>query len=117
VSGAPSPLSAMPKGYGDCSTKNKAARILADTPRAISPCMRRSFIDRQYSPSTGKDRREWEIILEELTCMGLIVKKEHVSDGCCALLWLLHVVSILSQSCCCFHAVPFASAAFVWFSL
>jgi hypothetical protein len=38
--------------------------------------MRRSFIDRQYSPSTGMDHSEWEIILKELTLMGYIVKKE-----------------------------------------
>jgi hypothetical protein len=45
------------------------------------PRMRRSFMDRQYSPSTGMDRSEWEITLEELTRMGLIVKREPVSDG------------------------------------
>jgi hypothetical protein len=38
-------------------------------------------MDRQYSPSTGMDRSEWEITLEELTRMGLIVKREPVSDG------------------------------------
>jgi hypothetical protein len=27
------------------------------------------------------DRSKWEIILEELTRMGFIVKREHVSDG------------------------------------
>jgi hypothetical protein len=40
----------------------------------MSPHMRRSFIDRQYSPSTGMDRSKWEVILEELMCMGYIVK-------------------------------------------
>jgi hypothetical protein len=33
-------------------------------------------MDRWYSPSTGMGRSEWEIILEELTRMGYIVKKE-----------------------------------------
>jgi hypothetical protein len=47
---------------------------------AISPRMRRSFVDRQYSPSTGMDQSEWEIILEELTRMGYIVKKKPDSD-------------------------------------
>jgi hypothetical protein len=51
-------------------------QILLDAPRAVSPLMWRSFIDRQYSPSTGMDRSEWEIILEEIICMGYIVKKE-----------------------------------------
>jgi hypothetical protein len=40
-----------------------------------------SFVDRQYSPSTGIDQSEWEIILMELTRMGYIVKKEPESDG------------------------------------
>jgi hypothetical protein len=40
-----------------------------------------SFVDKQYSPSTGMDQSEWEIILKELTRMGYIVKKEPNSDG------------------------------------
>jgi hypothetical protein len=43
--------------------------------------MRRSFVDRQYLPLTGMDLSEWEIILDELTRMGYIVKKEPNSDG------------------------------------
>jgi hypothetical protein len=50
-------------------------------PGAISPHMQRSFVDRQYLPSTGMDLSEWEIILDELTRMGYIVKKEPNSDG------------------------------------
>jgi hypothetical protein len=42
--------------------------------------MRWSFIDRKYSPSTGMDQSEWEINLEELTRMGLILKKEPVCN-------------------------------------
>jgi hypothetical protein len=38
-------------------------------------------VDRQYSPSTDMDRSEWEIILEELTHMGYIIKKEPDSDS------------------------------------
>jgi hypothetical protein len=56
-------------------------RILADATGAVSPSMRWSFVDRQYSPSIGMEWSEWEIILEELTRMGLLVKKEPVSDG------------------------------------
>jgi hypothetical protein len=48
---------------------------------AISSRMRRLFVDRQYSPSTGTDQSEWEIILEELTCMSYIIKREPDSDG------------------------------------
>jgi hypothetical protein len=47
--------------------KTKVARILANASEAISPRMRRSFVDRQYSRSTGMDWSEWELILEELT--------------------------------------------------
>jgi hypothetical protein len=49
--------------------KNKVVQILADASRVISPRMRHSFVDRQYSPSTGMDRSEWEIILGELIRM------------------------------------------------
>jgi hypothetical protein len=43
--------------------------------------MRRLFIDRQYSPSTGMDLSESEIILDERTRICYIVKKEPDSDG------------------------------------
>jgi hypothetical protein len=43
--------------------------------------MRRSFVGRQYSPSTVMDQSEQEIILGELTRMGLVVKIEPISDG------------------------------------
>jgi hypothetical protein len=61
--------------------KNKAMRILADAAGAISPRMRRSFVHRQYSPSTNMDHSEYEIILEELIRMGFLVKHEPVSEG------------------------------------
>jgi hypothetical protein len=61
--------------------EKKAAQILAAAPGAISPHMRRSFVYRQYSPLTGLDQSEWEIILEELTRMSYIVKEEPDSDG------------------------------------
>jgi hypothetical protein len=73
--------SAPPRGYGRGSARDRATWILANATRVVLPRMRQSFVDRQYSPSTGMDQSEWEISLEELTCMGLIVKKESVSDG------------------------------------
>jgi hypothetical protein len=82
VDDAPRSSSAPPRGRGLDSAKNKAARILSAAPRAISLCMWRSFIDRQYSPLTSMDQSEWEVILEELTRMGYIIKQEHDSgDG------------------------------------
>jgi hypothetical protein len=61
--------------------KEKVAWILLDASGAISPRMRCSFIDRQYSPSTGMDRSEWEISLGELIRMGFLVKQELVREG------------------------------------
>jgi hypothetical protein len=75
------PSSAPAKGCSVGSTKNEAAQILADALGVILPRMRCSFIDRQYLPLTGMHQSEWEIILEELTRMGLIVKKEPISNG------------------------------------
>jgi hypothetical protein len=77
----PGSSNAPPRGRGKCSAKNKATQILSGAPGAISLRMWRSFVDRQYSPSTGMDLSEWEIILDELTRMGYIVKKEPDSDG------------------------------------
>jgi hypothetical protein len=54
---------------------------MADAARAVSPRMRCSFVDRQYSPSTGMDRSEWEMILGELVHMGFLVKHEPVREG------------------------------------
>jgi hypothetical protein len=61
--------------------KNKVVQILADASRVISPRMRHSFVDRQYSPSTSMDRSEWEIILGELIHMGFLEKLDPISEG------------------------------------
>jgi hypothetical protein len=74
------PSFALPRGYGGGSVRNKAMRILSDAPGVVSPCMRRSFVDRRYLPSTSMDPSEWEIILEECTHMGYIVKQEPVDE-------------------------------------
>jgi hypothetical protein len=52
------------RGHGKYSVKNKATQILFAAPGAISPRMRRSFVVKQYSPSTRMDLSEWEIILD-----------------------------------------------------
>jgi hypothetical protein len=56
---APRPSNAQPRGRRrGCekySVKSKATQILSATLKVISPCMRRLFVDRQYSPSTGMD--------------------------------------------------------------
>jgi hypothetical protein len=43
--------------------------------------MKHLFVDRQYSPLTGMDWSEWEIILEEHTRIGFLVKQEPVSES------------------------------------
>jgi hypothetical protein len=50
------PSFAPPRGCGGGSVKNKVVLILTDMPGAILPRMRRSFVDRQYSPSIGIDQ-------------------------------------------------------------
>jgi hypothetical protein len=75
------PSNILPKGHEKGSVKRKAAQILSGAPTTISPRMRKSFENTQYSPSSGMGLSEWEIILEGLTRMGYIVKKEPDSDG------------------------------------
>jgi hypothetical protein len=77
VGGAPGSSFAPQCGCGGDFVKNKVVRILADAPGVILPRMKHSFVDRQYSPSTGMDRSEWEIILEELILMGFLVKQAY----------------------------------------
>jgi hypothetical protein len=73
------------RGHGGGSANDKVTRILADskmrTSSDISPRIKRSFVERRYSPSTGMDRSEWEIIVEQLLIMGLNVKEEVVSEN------------------------------------
>jgi hypothetical protein len=42
----PRPSNTLSRGHGKYSTKNKATQILSAAPGAISPRMRRSFVDR-----------------------------------------------------------------------
>jgi hypothetical protein len=82
---APERSSIGKKSHGGSSMKDKAMKILADsevgTSDNISPRIKRSFVERRYSPSIGKDRSEWEIILEQLLIIGLIEKEEVVSEN------------------------------------
>jgi hypothetical protein len=68
------------KGCGGGSARNKASRILSDAPRDISPRMKRPFVNRSYSPLTGMDISEWEMILEQLIIMGYVVKEVPASE-------------------------------------
>jgi hypothetical protein len=80
LSDAAGPPNIKSKGHRSSFANRKAVQILSTAPRMILPHMRRSFVDRRYSPSTGMGVSEWEIILVELIHMRYIVKKEHDSD-------------------------------------
>jgi hypothetical protein len=75
--------SILKKNHGYGSMKDKAAKILADSEARtfgdLPPRTRDSFLESRYSPSTGMDHSEWEIIFE-LLAMGLIVNQDAVSD-------------------------------------
>jgi hypothetical protein len=62
---------------GCSSAKEKAAKILAASEARTSGDLPPRIRD-SYSP--GMECSEWEIILEQLLAMGLIVKQEVVSD-------------------------------------
>jgi hypothetical protein len=74
----------LKKNRGCGSVKDKVVKILAASEAGtfgdLPPRTRDSFLERRYSPSTGMESNEWEIILEQLLVMGLIVKHEVVSD-------------------------------------
>jgi hypothetical protein len=52
------PSSSPPIGFGGSFVRDRAAQVLEDAPGAILPRMRWSFVDRQYSPSTGMNQSE-----------------------------------------------------------
>jgi hypothetical protein len=58
------PSSTPPKSYGGGSGRKRVAQILSNEVRDVSPCMKRSFAEGRYSPSTSMDRSEWKILLE-----------------------------------------------------
>jgi hypothetical protein len=72
-------------------------------PEAILPRMRRCFVDRRYSPSTGMGLSEWELIFDELIRMGYIVKKN------------LIVITVNESFVVCRDVVSSCSFAFVRF--
>jgi hypothetical protein len=78
---APRTSNIKSKSRGSGSAKREAALILSATPGTISLHMRRLFVDRRYSPLIGMDLSDWEVILDELTHMGYIVKEEPTSDN------------------------------------
>jgi hypothetical protein len=41
--------------------------------------IRQSFKDDRYSPSTGLEEREWQIILEQFIASGVVVKNDVIN--------------------------------------
>jgi hypothetical protein len=66
------------RGHGRGSMNIKANRALLDVEAGASdelpPLVRQSFKDGRYSPSTGMEEREWQIMLEQFIVMGVVVK-------------------------------------------
>jgi hypothetical protein len=81
LNNAPRPSNVLQKGHRMGFANEKLAQILSNALGAVSLRMRRPFVDKWYSPSTGMEPSEWEIILHELTRMSYIIKKEPNSDG------------------------------------
>jgi hypothetical protein len=60
--------------------KIKTDRVLLDAEaRAfdeLPSLVKQSFKDGRYSPSTGMEEWEWQIMLEQFIAMGVVVKDE-----------------------------------------
>jgi hypothetical protein len=47
--------------------------------RELPPIVKQSFQEGHYSPSTGMEMSEWQIMLEQFIAMGVVVKEEVVN--------------------------------------
>jgi hypothetical protein len=60
-----------------------ADRVLLDVEAGDSDelplLVRQSFKDGRYSPSTGMEEREWQIMLEQFIAMSVVVKDEVIN--------------------------------------
>jgi hypothetical protein len=45
----------------------------------LQPIVKQSFQEGCYSPSTGMEMSEWQIMLEQLIAMGVVIKEEDVN--------------------------------------
>jgi hypothetical protein len=77
---ARAPRSASARGHGRKSTKAMADQALIDigagTSDELPLVIRQSFKDGRYSPSTGMEEIEWQIMLEQFVASGVVVKDE-----------------------------------------
>jgi hypothetical protein len=74
------PCLASVRGHEQGSAKVKTDRVLLDVDVGgfdeLSLAIRQSFKDGHYSPSTGMEEREWQIMLEQFIASGVVVKNE-----------------------------------------
>jgi hypothetical protein len=75
--------SASVRGHGRGSTKAMANWVLIDvgagTSNELPLVIRQSFKDDRYSPSTGMEEIEWQIMLEQFVASGVVVKDEIIN--------------------------------------
>jgi hypothetical protein len=71
------------RGHRRGSAKVRTNRVLLDVEAGASDklplLVRQSFKDGRYSPSTGMEQREWQIMLEQFIVMGVDVKDEVIN--------------------------------------
>jgi hypothetical protein len=72
--------SASQNSRGHGSAKAKDRKILLDSEAGTSGALPRriqsSFLEGRYTPSTGMDISEWQVIFEQFVDMGIIIKSE-----------------------------------------
>jgi hypothetical protein len=72
--------SASTRGRGQKSVKAMADQALIDvgvgTSDELPLVIRQSFKDGRYSPSTGMEEIEWQIMLEQFVASGVVVEDE-----------------------------------------
>jgi hypothetical protein len=63
--------------------KVRADRVLLDAEAAgsdkLPPLVKHSFKEGRYSPSTGMEEIEWQIILEQFIVVGVVIKDEVIN--------------------------------------
>jgi hypothetical protein len=74
------PHSASVRGHGQKSVKAMVDQDVIDIGAGTSDELplvnRQSFKDGRYSPSTGMEEMEWQIMLEQFVASGVVVKDE-----------------------------------------
>jgi hypothetical protein len=90
------PHSASVRRHGQKSVKAMVDQAVIDigagTSEELPLVNRQSFKDGRYSPSTGMEEMEWQIMLEQFVASGVVVKDEIIdidSDWYSHVIWCL----------------------------